>query len=210
MNKIFILLILIAFLFAGCTSEQQDINYDVEGEREELNRVAQEYLEENSNNRDLIQDNLPDYSNVEEEAQDNEQQEISVNEGSQSSIIEEEFSQRDNDIDIEVYSLSITGERNFDVDDEDDEVRFEVDLDTVGLEDGESFIIEVIARKDGEEADRCQMIFIVGDSKDYECSMDDFTKYGRYYAEVYADIKEKHSEEDKDNNYLREEFDLED
>lgn len=213
MKKLILVLLFAFLLFSACSADDPSVDEEeqqrLEEERERLQEIAQDYIEETQSEpvvpdrRSQTSEPSPSQPQSERESED-ETGDVGFGEG-RSTNGEDETQGRE--VDISIDDVDVDFSNSFDLDE--DEVEFTVDIITEGLEKGDSFIVEIIAFKDDEEHS-CQYIYEVGNpDTDEGCELDGFEEYGEHDYEVYADIREKYEEDDKQNNYFRDEFDLE-
>lgn len=202
----FIFILVLSFLVVGCTN-QEDIsnsNQNLEDERELLEKVANEFLNESKKEDEEI-------NQIQRTPIDNSNEENSITIKSSKGEVSEENESKTveskSNIDIKVRDVDIDHSNSFDLD---DEVEFVVDIETFGLEKDDFFLVEIIAIRKGEEENSCQFIYVVNNVEtDEGCEMTNFERYGEYDVIVLADSKRKFDEDNEDNNQKRSDFELE-
>ena len=210
MTKI-ILAIILAFiiLLSGCSDETQVDSSQLDKDRELLEQAAKEFLEEESVDSQKPQTTPNSPLQIDTDNSDEVFSDLDSSEESQEAQSEESSTPtpKASRVDIEILGVSTDFSKTFDL--VDDEVEFDIKIQTSGLDDGEAFIVKIETfRKSGEEGS-CQAVYIVGEG-DVSCEIDDFPSLTTYEFEAYADIKEKYNESNLDNNFYRGEFELED
>ncbi len=221
MRKTLLSVILVLFIILASCAQNTDTKAQDEAqlikERAALEKAAQEFLEENKATplkpsplpNQVEEDDVviieEDYPQIDDETEDSE----SSSDNYVADEEEESVKPSTGSVDIKITDASFRIPTKFDFGE--DEVEVSIDVEETGLNDGEFFIIEVVARKSGTIEDSCQILFEVGSNEDTECSLDDIDKYGKYKVEVFADIKDVYTDRDKDldNNVYREEFEIE-
>lgn len=199
MKKILLLLLLI--FVTGCTVEETKPE---ENQQERDREILQDYVRSQLNTTEDLEDVTNDTPKEPEKKQEETlppMDEIDV----------DEINEVEEELDIAVIGVEVEGESNFDLDDKDEEVTFIVQLDVKGLEDGNTFIVEVEALRRGGIVDTCSFLYTVGEQGENECNMDDFENYGDHDIRIFADEKGKYIDEEVtlNNNFLLSEFELE-
>lgn len=214
-----IVILLLLLVISACTSQvNTNSPDDLQKEREALEKAAQDYIQEQQNQPTITRDFENSFNDKATNADDVDidnavpakDTTTSTSSSSQSSNTKDE---EENDstptIDIEIYGVDIDFPNDFVL--KDDEVNFEPEIYTEGIEEDDFFQIEIIVKRNGREEGHCTFNYIVGGSPaDNQCNVDDLPRFDDYDVEIYADNKNKFKEKDEKNNVWYDNFTIDD